>query len=157
ISDLRYSKLDEEATPELYVPYAMTPGLYRLSLVVKTSGDPRALIPSVRGVMNEINKAETAFDIMPLEQSLSESIAPRRLNLIVLGTFALTALVLAIIGIYGVMSYSVSQRTHELGVRSAVGATSSDIVGMVAWQGVRVAAVGIAAGIGGAQILTREM
>ncbi|HEX7797751.1 MAG TPA: FtsX-like permease family protein, partial [Vicinamibacterales bacterium] len=157
IADLRYSKLDEEATPELYVPYTMTPGIYRLSVVIKTSSDPRAIIPSVRGAFSEIAGTETPFDIMPLEQSLSESIAPRRLNLLVLGTFAVAALILALIGIYGVMSYSVSQRTHEIGVRSAVGATSSDIVGMVVWQGVRLAAVGVAAGVAGAQILTHEM
>jgi putative ABC transport system permease protein len=157
IADLRYSKLDEEATPELYVPYAMTPGIYRLSVVIKTPGDPRAIIPSVRGAFGEIARTETPFDIEPLDQSLSASIAPRRLNLLVLATFAVAALVLALIGIYGVMSYSVSQRTHEIGVRSAVGATSRDIVGMVVWQGVRLAAVGVAAGIAGAQILTREM
>jgi len=157
IADLRYSKLDEEATPELYVPYAMTPGLYRLSLVIKTPGDPRAIIPSVRGAFTEIARTETPFDIGPLDQSLNESIAPRKLNLLVLGTFAVAALVLALIGIYGMMSYSVSQRTHEIGVRSAVGATSRDIVGMVVWQGVRLAAVGVAVGIAGAQILSREM
>jgi putative ABC transport system permease protein len=157
IADLRYSKLDEEATPELYVPYAMTPGIYRLSVVIKTSGDPRAIVPSVRGAFSEIARTQTPFDIMPLDQSLSESIAPRRLNLLVLGTFAAAALVLALIGIYGVMSYSVSQRTHEIGVRSAVGATSRDIVRMIVWQGVRLAAIGVAAGIAGAQILTREM
>jgi putative ABC transport system permease protein len=125
--------------------------------VIKTPGDPRAIIPSVRGVFSEIAKTETPFAIAPLDQSLSESIAPRKLNLLVLGTFAVAALVLALIGIYGVMSYSVSQRTHEIGVRPAIGATFWDIVGMVVWQGVRLAAVGVAVGIAGAQILSRGM
>jgi len=157
VADLRYSKLDEERTPELYVPYWKTPGIFRISAVMKTAGDPLVLVPSVRNVISEIDNTLTPFDIMTLDQALSDSIAPRRLNLLVLATFAATALLLALVGIYGVMSYSVSQRTHEIGIRSALGAARTDVVGMIAWQGVRIAAAGIAVGVAVALALTRVM
>jgi putative ABC transport system permease protein len=94
---------------------------------------------------------------MTLDQALSDSIAPRRFNLFVLVTFATTALLLALVGIYGVMSYSVSQRTHEIGIRSALGAPRGSVIAMVVRQGMTIVAIGIAVGIVGALMLTRVM
>ena len=92
-----------------------------------------------------------------LEQALAESIAPRRLNLVLFGTFAAAALFLALVGIYGVMAYSVTQRMHEIGIRMALGAQRTDVVRMVVRQGMRVTLAGIVAGIAGALTLTRLM
>jgi putative ABC transport system permease protein len=94
---------------------------------------------------------------MSLEQALAESVAPRRLNLVLFGTFSAAALFLALVGIYGVMAYSVTQRMHEIGVRMALGAGWIDVVGMVIGQGMRVTGAGIIAGIAGAFTLTRVM
>src|SRR5262249_8081442 len=157
VADLRYSKLDEDRTPELYAPYEKTPGLFRLALVIKTTGDPRTIVQSVRSALAEIDSTLTPFDVTPLDQALNDSIAPRRLNLVMLVIFATTAMLLARIGIYGVMSYSVSQRTREIGIRSALGAARTDLIGMIVWQGLRVAAVGIAIGMAGALALTQVM
>jgi putative ABC transport system permease protein len=104
-----------------------------------------------------LDKTQTPFDIITLDQALSDSIAPRRLNLLVLVTFAAAALLLALVGIYGVMAYSVSQRTHEIGIRAALGARRRDVVGMIVWQGLRVAVAGTAVGVAAALLLTRAM
>ena len=157
VADLRYTKLDDETTPEYYVPYDKTRSLYRISLVIKTAGDPLRVMPSIRHVLAELDKTQAPFDIMRLDEALSDSIAPRRLNLIVLVTFALTSLLLALVGVYGVMSYSVSQRTHEIGIRSALGAARTDVIRMIVWQGLRVTAIGIGIGVSGALALTRVM
>ena len=111
----------------------------------------------MRAALAEFDKNEKPFDIMTLEESLRDSIAPRRFNLVVLLTFAATSLLLALVGIYGVMSYSVSQRGHELGIRSALGAQRRDVVAMVVRQGMGVALAGISVGLIGALLLTRTM
>jgi putative ABC transport system permease protein len=101
--------------------------------------------------------SQPPYGITTLEGALAESIAPRRFNLLLLGTFAVSAVLLALIGIYGVMSYAVTQRTHEIGVRVALGARRGAIVRMVVRQGMTVAVVGIAAGVAAALGLTRLM
>ena len=94
---------------------------------------------------------------MSLEQALAESIAPRRLNLFMFSTFAAAAMFVAMIGVYGVMACSVTQRVHEIGVRMALGAQRTDVVGMLVRQGMQVTLAGIAAGLAGAVVLTRFM
>jgi putative ABC transport system permease protein len=157
VSDLRYTKLDEDPVPEYYIPYDKARSLYRMNLVVHTSGDPAAIVPAMRAALAEFDQNEKPFDVMTLEESLRDSIAPRRFNLVVLLTFAATSLLLALVGIYGVMSYSVSQRGHELGIRSALGAQRRDVVAMVVRQGMGVAFAGISVGLIGALLLTRTM
>ena len=157
VADLRYTKLDEDPVPEFYLPYGHARSIYRMNLVVRTAGDPAAIVPAMRAALGEFDKNEKPFDVMTLEESLRDSIAPRRFNLVVLLTFAATSLLLALVGIYGVMLYSVSQRGHELGIRSALGAQRRDVVAMVVRQGMGVAFAGISVGLIGALLLTRTM
>jgi putative ABC transport system permease protein len=111
----------------------------------------------MRRLISAIDHSSPIYDVMTMEQALSESIAPRRLNLFLLGTFATVALSLALTGIYGVISYSVTQRTHEIGVRLAIGAQRYEVVRMVVWQALGTALWGIVGGIGVALLATRFM
>jgi len=157
VTDVKYSKLDAEPGPEVYFPYRQSFFNGASDVVVRTSGDPLALAPAVRKMISDIDRSQPALDIQTLEGTLARSIAPRRFNLFLLGTFAGSALLLALIGIYGAMSYAVTQRTREIGVRMALGAHSGEIVRMVIRQGMAVALTGIAAGIAAAFGLTRLM
>ena len=121
------------------------------------SNDPLTLAASVRRTISSIDTTHAPDDVMSLEQALAESIAPRRLNLVLLSTFAVAALFLAMIGIYGVMAYTVNERVHEIGVRMALGAERIDVVRMVLRQGMRVTLAGMMAGLVAAMTLTRLM
>jgi putative ABC transport system permease protein len=157
VRDLRYSQLDAAAEPEMYAPYSRTDGVFAFTLLVRTTGDPLAVAPALRQLVSNIDKTQVADDVMTLEQALEDSIAPRRLNLFVLGTFAVTALMLALVGIYGVMAYLVTQGTHDIGVRMALGARPEDVMRLVVRQGMTVALAGVTAGLIGAFALTRAM
>jgi predicted permease len=157
VADVQYSKLDAPADPEVYVPYTQVDGLFGFTALVRTSSDPLALGPSLRRAVSDIDRTQVPDDVMSLEQALADSIAPRRLNLVLLGTFAAAALFLAVIGIYGVMAWSVAQRAHEIGVRMALGARRGHVVRMVVGQGMRITLAGIVAGVVGALALTQFM
>ena len=124
-------------------------------LVVKTASRPINLAGSVRSVVAKIDKAVPVSDVMTMQQRLSESLARRRFSMVLLGVFAILGLTLAAVGISGVISYSVSRRTHEIGIRMALGAEKSEIVRMVVAQGLKLALIGVAIGIAGALALTR--
>jgi putative ABC transport system permease protein len=159
VGDLKYSKLDAAAPPEVYISYQqipLPPGI-AIDLVARTSGDPLAAAPALRKLLSDIDPDQPVYGMQTLEQALADSIAPRRFNLFVLGAFAATALLLALIGIFGVIAYSVVQRTHEIGIRMALGAQRSEVVGMVAREGMSVALAGIVIGLAAAVGLTRLM
>src|SRR5882724_6616954 len=116
-------------------------------LVVRTAGDPVALAPSIRRAVLEIDPLQPVFSQQSMEQVLSDSMSDRRLTLLLLGIFAAVALLLASVGIYGVMSYSVEQRTREIGIRMALGAERISVLRLIVGHGARLAGVGIAIGI----------
>ena len=121
------------------------------------SGDPLALAPTIRPLLARIDKTLVPDEVMTLEQRLAETIAPQRWNLLMLGTFATSALVLALIGMYGLMTYSVAQRRQEIGVRMALGAQRVEVVRMVVRQGMGIALDGIGVGVVSSLALTRVM
>ncbi|MGH9853961.1 MAG: FtsX-like permease family protein, partial [Blastocatellia bacterium] len=128
-----------------------------MEMVVRTTGDPLALIRSARDAVWSLDKDLPIPAMETMEQRLSESVAQRRLNMLLLCLFAAVALVLAAVGIYGVMSYAVTQRTHEIGIRVALGAQVGDVLRMILRQGMKLAIIGEIIGLAGAFALTRLM
>jgi putative ABC transport system permease protein len=157
VSDLKRSKLDAPAEPELYVPYVHVPIGSGIALVVRTPGDPSAILPTVKRVIAELDRDQPLYDVQTLEDALADSVAPRRFTALVLNAFALTAVMLAVIGIYGLMAFSVAQRTREIGLRVALGAQRRAVVGAVVRQGMQVVLVGIVIGVVAATGLSRLM
>jgi putative ABC transport system permease protein len=156
-ADVRYSRLDAVPEPEIYVPYTQHADMFGAVALIRTTADPLALAPAIRQLMARIDKTVVPDEVMTLEQRLAETIAPRRWNLLMLGTFAASALVLALIGIYGLMTCSVAQRRQEIGVRRALGAQRVEVVRMVVRQGMSIALAGIGVGVVGSVALTRLM
>ena len=151
------------SSAEYYLPYGQYPepvlaGLYRnVSLVTRAAGEPTALTQSVRAAILEIDADQPLVNVRTMEQAIGNTVAQPRLQTTLLIIFAVVAATLAIIGVYGVMAYAVSHRTQEIGVRIALGASHHDVVAMVVRQGVRLTAIGIGMGLGGAMIATRAL
>ncbi len=139
-----------------YFPHAQIP-TGSMTVILKAAGDPNQLISAVRQQVKAIDSDQPIYSIRTMDEIRSESVAPERLNLTLLSIFAGIALVLAIVGIYGVMSYSVTQRTHEIGIRMAIGAQPRDVFRMVIGQGMMLALIGVVLGLIGAYGLTRLM
>jgi predicted permease len=132
--------------PEKLMPLAAD----AVAVVLRTEGDPRAIVADVRRAVAEIDSREVVYNVQTMGEVVSNSFAARRLSMILLGVFAALALVLACIGIYGVISNLVGQRTHEIGVRMALGAQRSDVLRLVIGQGARMALIGVAIGVSAA-------
>ncbi|HKE57562.1 MAG TPA: FtsX-like permease family protein, partial [Pyrinomonadaceae bacterium] len=139
-----------------YFPFNQVPQ-GDMTVVIKGSSDPNQLIGAVRRTVKGLDQDQPIYSPRTMDEIRSESVAPERLNLTLLSLFAGIALVLAIVGIYGVMSYSVTQRTHEIGIRMAIGARQSDVFRMILGQGMKLALIGVALGLVGAFALTRLM
>ncbi len=157
VSDVRHAGLDAEAGPEYYISYLQTETPPRLTVVARTAGDPVSLAQPLRGAIRQVDPNAPIFNVRTMNQLLAESVARRRFNMMLLGAFSVVALVLASIGIYGVMSYSVTQRTHEIGIRIALGAQARDVLRMVVGQGMILALIGTGLGVAAALLLTRLM
>jgi putative ABC transport system permease protein len=156
VADLKYTKLDASPEPEIFADYSHA-SPFTINFVVRTTGSPLAIAPTIRALVDSVDKAQTITDTRTVEAALSESIAPRRFTVFLLGVFAATALLLALIGIYGVIAYSVAQRTQEIGVRMALGAERRAVVLMVVRQGMSMAIAGLVLGVAAALALTRVM
>jgi putative ABC transport system permease protein len=156
VRHVRYRTLESPSRVEFYWPYPQTPlPVTSMSLAIHTAADPRLLAGAVEREVRSLDPDEPAYRIRTMRQWMSESVARRRLSMFLFAIFAGVALLLASIGIYGVMSYSVAQRAHEVGVRLALGARRSDVVYLVLGQSLRLTAAGILAGLMGSLGLTR--
>jgi predicted permease len=127
------------------------------AVVLRTQGDPAAIVGAVRSTVAELDPREVVYGVQTMQGVLAGSLAPRRLAMLLLGAFAALALVLCCIGIYGVISHLVGQRTHEIGVRMALGAQPADVMRLILSQGLRMAFLGVLIGIVAALALTRLM
>ena len=154
--DVRDTSLESDARPCVYLPYPQFPSS-GMTLVVRAGVDPKALISAIRDEVWAVDKDQPVTDAKTMGQYVSDSVSRRRFNALLLTTFASLALILASVGIYGVMAYSVSQRVHEIGIRVALGAQSSDVIKLVIGRGIMLVLAGVAIGLGGALALTRVM
>jgi putative ABC transport system permease protein len=157
VGGVRHRSLAQPApSEEMYVSVLQAP-MWGTNLVVRAAGDPAQLTAAIRGEVQSLDKDLPVYNVKTMEQHVSESASQPRFRTLLLGLFACVALLLASIGIYGVISYSVTQRTHEIGLRVALGAQRGDVLRLVVWQGMRLALVGILVGVAGAFLVTRVM
>jgi putative ABC transport system permease protein len=141
----------------MYVPYAQDPTWGGMSLVVRTQGEPTALAGSVREAIRSVEKGVPTYNLKTMNDVVSASAAPRRVPMLLLSAFAGVAMLLAMLGIYGVTAYYVTQRTHEIGVRMALGAQIADVMRLVLSRAMVLAVIGIGIGLAGAVAVTRYM
>ena len=149
--------LDKDPGNQMYVPYAQDPTWGSLSLVARTSGEPTAMAGAVREAIRSVDKTIPTYNLKTMDDVVSTSAAPRRLPMMLLSVFAGVAMLLAMLGIYGITSYYVTQRTHEIGVRMALGAQIVDVLQLVLRRAMLLSLVGIGLGIAGAVAVTRYL
>jgi putative ABC transport system permease protein len=156
VADIRHRALDDKVWPELFLPFGQAPSPW-ITAFVRGAGDPLALAGAIRGVAASIDASQPLFDVDLLEHRVAGSLSERRERATVFGVFSGLALLIAVVGIYGVMSYAVTRRAHEIGLRMALGAGRRDVLRMVVGAGLGMAAFGMALGLAGALFVTRVL
>jgi putative ABC transport system permease protein len=154
--DVRDTVLESDARPCVYVPYPQF-AVSSMTLVARTAVDPKTLVTAIREEVWAVDKDQPITDVKTMSAYVSDSVAPRRSNAILLGAFAAVALVLASVGVYGVIAYSVTQRVREIGIRIALGAESGDVIKLIVGRGLALVTAGVVIGLAGALALTRVM
>ncbi len=156
--DAKYTSQRQDVEPTVYLPWRQTlRAVGRTTFEVRTSGDPLAIVSGIREAVREVDSNLPVSNVRTQEEQADEALAMERLFAKLLALFGLIAQLLAAIGLYGVMAYSVSQRTHEIGIRMALGANRSTVMRMVLRQGMMLTVVGVAIGVGGAFVLTKYL
>jgi putative ABC transport system permease protein len=154
VGDIRHEGLSNESQPEIYMPHEQV-GLPSMSLILRTAGDPLAMVTAMRNQVRELDKDQPVALVQTLEEHISKSVLQPRLMMTLLSIFAGLALVLAAVGVYAMMSYSVSQRRGEIGIRVALGAMKADILRLIVGQAMALVGLSLAIGLGGAFAATR--
>jgi ABC-type antimicrobial peptide transport system permease subunit len=160
VGDVKHAGLEQDTDPEAYLSYRQShfAGMaQRLSIVTRTRAPLATIAPMLRSVVRQMDRNQPLGTISTMEDLIAESVAPRRLNVWLVVSFAIVALVLTAAGLYGVMSYLVAQRTHEIGVRMALGAPRSRVLALVLRQAGVLTAAGIGIGVAGALAFTRSL
>ncbi len=164
VGDIRHNRYDREAQPQMYVPYIQHPLVSEgrwvgprltMTFVVRSAGDPLRLVPALRAATAEVDRNSPIFNIKTVDQYVSEQLWQPQQTLILLAIFGALAVVLALTGVYGVMAYAVQQRTHEIGIRVALGASRGNILQVLVARGLLLVALGVAIGCAGSLALTR--
>jgi putative ABC transport system permease protein len=156
VGDVRYRQMDESPRPELYMTFQQSTRP-NMVLSLRTQGNPTALTQAVEREVHALNKELPVFDVKTMNERIRDATARARFSATLLAIFAAIALVLAAVGIYGVMSFLVTQRTHEIGIRIALGAKPADVLSLVVGRGAVLALAGIAIGVAGASASTRVL
>jgi len=156
VGDVHQRRLETAPTPTIYVPLKQIPRR-AMTFVLRADGDPLALAAAARQAVHDVDPGQAITEVAPLDAVVSESLARPRFFTLLLSSFAALAILLAAVGIYGVLAFTVRQRTREIGVRMALGADRRDTLRLVVWQGLRPASLGVAVGLLSAVPLTRVM
>jgi len=158
VADVKLSSLEADDKPVIYMPTFQIPRLRREAVfIARTTGDPANLLAVVRQEINEVDADLPVYDLRTMNQVIAESVAQRRFTMLLLAVFAVTALLLAAVGLYGVTAYAVTQRMQEIGIRMALGASRRDVMRLIVGQGMRLALAGVSAGLLAAVAATRLM
>jgi putative ABC transport system permease protein len=156
VADVKHRNLQGPAQPEFYFAQAQMP-MSAMTVVMRAAGDARALQNAVRGVVQSLDKNAPVYSVRTVEELVGRSVAAPRFNTLLLGLFAGVALMLTAVGLYGVISYSVTQNTQQIGIRVALGAQTGDVLKLIVGQGTLLTLVGVVIGLGAAYGLTRLM
>jgi ABC-type antimicrobial peptide transport system permease subunit len=155
VKDIKYMNLRQEIPIQAYVPYMNSPYLSGMTIYVRTAGEPNQLMSSIRAKMRDLDANIPVYAMRTMDEQISNSLSTDRMIASLSTVFGSVATVLAIIGLYGVMSYSVAQRTREIGIRMALGAEQGKVIGMVMREVTMLIAIGVTVGVPAALLLTR--